>query len=327
MKTKAQFLVLGTCLAVLAGCASHAPAPVVDRTPPGSSQEKPLIAEPESNFYVVQKGETLMRIAVANKVSVKDLAAWNNLENPNKVETGQRLRIVPPADPAAAGKKVAADAPVAEVKPITQAAKVETRPLNNTAPGQTPAQLGPNTDTLKLEPRAGKLPYSPDALAKLQGAGTEPPKPAVVEAKNAPAPAPAAPAAADPKAAKTAVVWAWPVQGKKVLKAFDGSTSKGVDIAGNVGDPVTTADAGKVIYVGYNIRGYGNLVIIRHDNQFISAYASQNSQVLVNEKQQVTRGQKIAKIGKPEGSEAFLHFEIRKDSTPVDPLKFLPSRE
>ncbi len=317
-------------LLLLAGCASHAPSPVEERTVAGAKLEKPLVVEPEANFYVVQKGDTLSRIAVAQRQSVKDLTAWNSLADPNKVEVGQRLRIVPPTEVLAAAPAAAAASPVAEVRPVVPASTLEARPLNGSAAPVPPVA---NSDTLKREPKGGKQAYSEQALASAraadEGATFKPlakpapvvePKPletaAKVEVKPDPKPA------VVPKAGPD---WAWPTSGK-VLKTFDGGSSKGVDIAGKLGDPVLAAGSGKVVYAGAGIRGYGKLVIIKHDGQFLSAYAN-NSQILVKEGQAVEKGQKVARVGKLEGGEPLLHFEIRRQGKPTDPIKFLPARE
>lgn len=313
-------------LTLLAGCASHPASPVEDRrVSPSVKVEKPLSAEPEANVYVVQKGDTLSRIAASQKLALKDLAAWNGVSDPNKVEVGQRLRLVPPG-------QTPAEAPVAEVRPVAPASTVEARPLNSVA---SPGAAGANTETFKHEPRGGKQPYSEQALAKARAAdegSAANAKPGTTPETKLPAAAtkpevksdvkPDAKAAATPKAGPD---WSWPTEGK-VLKAFDGNASKGVDIAGKLGDPVLAASGGKVVYAGAGIRGYGKLVIIKHDGQFLSAYAN-NSQILVKEGQAVTKGQKIARIGQVEGGEPLLHFEIRRQGKPTDPIKFLPARE
>jgi lipoprotein NlpD len=116
----------------------------------------------------------------------------------------------------------------------------------------------------------------------------------------------------------------WPATGK-VVATFNGTASKGVDIAGRVGDPVFASAAGRVVYSGEGIPAYGKLVIIRHNNTYLSAYAH-NSQILVKEGQNVARGQKIAVLGTTGAKEAKLHFEIRRLGKPVDPLAYLPNR-
>lgn len=118
--------------------------------------------------------------------------------------------------------------------------------------------------------------------------------------------------------------WAWPVPGK-VVDTFDSTRNKGIDMSGKVGDPVQAASDGKVVYSGNGLRGYGNLVIVKHSESFLSAYAH-NSKLLVNQGDVVKRGQKIAELGISDSDKPKLHFEIRRDGQPVDPLKFLPAR-
>jgi lipoprotein NlpD len=118
--------------------------------------------------------------------------------------------------------------------------------------------------------------------------------------------------------------WTWPAAGK-VLTPFNDSSSKGVDIAGKAGDPVLAAAEGKVVYSGTGLRGYGQLVIVKHNATYLTAYAH-NSKILVKEGQTVTRGQKIAEMGSSDADQVKLHFEVRKQGKPVDPLKHLPSR-
>ena len=147
------------------------------------------------------------------------------------------------------------------------------------------------------------------------------PAPAAVVAA-APAAAAAAPAAAAPGDEK--ISWMWPSEGK-VIGTFDEGKNKGVDIAGKAGQQVVAAGAGKVMYAGSGIRGYGNLVIVKHSNSLLSAYAH-NRSILVKEGQNVNKGQAIAEMGDSDADRVKLHFEIRQQGKPVDPSKFLPNR-
>jgi lipoprotein NlpD len=154
------------------------------------------------------------------------------------------------------------------------------------------------------------------------------------EAKPEPRPEPKPDAKADAKPDGGADVkagdndsgidWMWP-GGGKVLAAFSEPSSKGLDIAGKSGDPVLAAAPGKVMYVGSGIRGYGNLVIIKHSNGYLSAYGH-NRKILVKEGQSIAKGQKVAELGDSDADQAKLHFEIRRQGKPVDPLKYLPPR-
>ncbi len=115
----------------------------------------------------------------------------------------------------------------------------------------------------------------------------------------------------------------WPATGKLVTGFSDTANLKGIDIAGKEGQPVAASAAGKVVYAGTGLRGYGKLVIIKHNATYLSAYAH-NREILVKEGQQVAKGQKIAEMGNTDSDQVKLHFEIRRQGKPVDPLKYLP---
>jgi lipoprotein NlpD len=122
--------------------------------------------------------------------------------------------------------------------------------------------------------------------------------------------------------AEETVSFQWPTRGN-LLAGFDEVKNKGVDIAGKAGDPVLAAADGKVVYAGSGLRGYGNLVIIKHNNTYLTAYAH-NQSLLVKEDQTIKRGQKIAEMGNSDADQVKLHFEIRRQGKPVDPAKYLP---
>jgi lipoprotein NlpD len=164
------------------------------------------------------------------------------------------------------------------------------------------------------EPRGDKRPYSDEALAQAQG------KPAAPAAKPAEKPAEPKPAAVSDD-----VAWGWPATGKLIGQFSETGANKGIDIAAKVGDPVIAAGPGKVVYSGQGLRGYGRLVIIKHNNTYLSAYAH-NSNLLVKEGQAVTKGQKIAEAGNTDSDVPKLHFEIRRQGKPIDPIKLLPER-
>jgi len=216
-------------------------------------------------------------------------------------------------------------------------------------PAAQPATPAASNSLLRSGPLARKLPYSEQNLALLSK-----PEPAALAPSSASAsvasPAasatptlPAAPPAAQPapQAAPGAsaanaqantdtdgdddnIDWAWPSNGK-LLAGFSEPANKGIDLAGRIGDPVLAAAAGKVVYSGQGLRGYGKLVIIKHNKTFLSAYAH-NSNILVKEGQSVTRGQRIAESGNTDSDSPKLHFEIRRFGKPTDPIKFLPAR-
>jgi lipoprotein NlpD len=143
------------------------------------------------------------------------------------------------------------------------------------------------------------------------------------------APAARAPGADRPGADKAGAIepestWAWPAAGK-LLDRFDEARNKGIEIAGSIGDAVVAANDGQVVYSGNGLRGYGNLVIIKHTDDYVSAYAH-NNEILVTQGQAVKRGQRIATLGTTDAPNPRLHFEIRRRGKPVDPLAYLPSR-
>ena len=117
--------------------------------------------------------------------------------------------------------------------------------------------------------------------------------------------------------------WVWPTSGPVVTPFSETATLKGLDIAGKAGQPVVASAGGKVVYAGTGLRGYGKLVIVKHNAMYLSAYAH-NREILVKEGQLVTRGQKIAEMGNTDADQVKLHFEIRQRGKPVDPLRFLP---
>lgn len=294
-------LILALLLPLIAGCASNVSAPVVDRVVvPGSVQ--PALVETRAGYHTVRKGETLYSIALDYGYDHRDVAAWNKLDNPNVLKIGQQLRIVPPDE----------GAPVAVAKPVKSSGPVEVKSAAASAPV--------NTGSFKREPKGGKLAYSDSALAKArQEAVTENPAAVKPEVK------PESSAVVERPASETGdVEWIWPADGKLIAPYSEGG-SKGLDIAGQAGDPVVAASGGVVSYAGAGLRGYGNLVVLRHNASFLSVYAH-NSKILVKEKQTVTRGQKIAEMGSSDAESPRLHFEIRRQGKPADPQKYLPAR-
>ena len=160
------------------------------------------------------------------------------------------------------------------------------------------------------------------------------PTPLPAQGQAAPAAKPAPASAPQPQAAASApqtaaggeeeIAWLWPAQGTPVA-GFDEVKNKGIDIAGKAGDPVLAAADGRVVYSGAGLRGYGNLIILKHNNTYLTAYAH-NQTLLVKEDQSVRKGQKIAEMGNSDADRVKLHFEIRRQGKPVDPAKYLPAR-
>lgn len=236
--------------------------------------------------YVVKPGDTLYGISRANGVDIESLKRWNNIADSNHLAVGQVLKLSAPSGGATAGAGGAKTAPATPVKQPDT--RIEPTPLP--PPGEQPQQPAP--------PPAASPPAAPAP------APVETPKP--------------------PRAPDAGVInWGWPAQGQ-VIATFSNST-KGIDIGGNAGDPVVAAADGKVMYSGNGVRGLGNLIIVQHTNGFITAYAH-NRALLVKSGAEVKKGAKIAEIGQTDAPSPRLHFEVRRQGTPVDPLQYLPQR-
>jgi lipoprotein NlpD len=301
-------LLLGVLCSVLAGCAlPRNKAPVEDRsgvlrpvTPP------PLIEPPRqpqastanlnsdyagrSGYYTVRAGDTLIRVGLETGQNWRDIQRWNNLDNPNVIEVGQVLRVLPPGqDPSAT-----------TVRPVATS-RIETRPSDN---------------------KASAAPVVAAAVSPAASA----PVPSTLAASAVVAPSASVLAVAAPLArdADDDMTWAWPAQGP-LVSSFDETRNKGLAIAGKAGDAVMAAADGRVVYAGSGLRGYGNLIIIKHNDTYLTAYAH-NQALLVKEDQPVRRGQKIAEMGSSDAERVQLHFEIRRKGKPIDPTRILPGR-
>ncbi len=296
---------------VVAACGTtRSSAPVVDRTTGIKTAETPKTprAADARGYYTVKRGDTLLQIALEFGQNYRDLVAWNGLADPNDIKVDQVLRVLPPEGTAQPGS-------------VTAGSGIETRPQTQ------PPPAAPAT-TNKTGPRGEKRPYSDATLAEMQKSETgtaAAPAPAPKSEPAKPTESKSAEKAPDNGAAPDdeGVSWVWPAEGK-VVSNFSPS-KKGIDIAGKLGQPVVAAGAGKVLYAGSGIRGYGNLVIVKHTNNLLSAYAH-NKTIFVKEDQTVTKGQKIAEMGNSDTDSVKLHFEIRHQGKPVDPARYLPPR-
>jgi lipoprotein NlpD len=283
-------------------------------TRPATPAVPPVPATTDSGvvYHTVKKGETLYSIALDHGQDYRDVAAWNNLGNANVIRIGQQLRVTPTDSGA-----------VAVAKPVISSAPVEIKQVAPAATG-TGSTVSSNTETFKREPKGGKLAYSDEALAKARQTDVTV-KPAEPRPEAKPEAKPAEIKVAEkPVLAGDEVEWMWPANGKLIVPYAEGG-SKGLDIAGKTGDPVLAAASGVVSYAGTGLRGYGNLVVLRHNATYLSVYAH-NSKLLVKEKDTVARGQKIAEMGSTDAESPRLHFEIRRQGKPADPQKFLPAR-
>ncbi|MCB1895797.1 MAG: peptidoglycan DD-metalloendopeptidase family protein [Zoogloeaceae bacterium] len=294
-----------TCLVLslaLGACTTRVAAPVSDRAATESIPAAPREAQP--GYYIVQQGDTLHKIAQQHGVSLADLTDWNTFENPDRLEVGREIRVTPPEG--------------VVVRPISPDGPVEVAP-----PGDGTQAPSPAPPDVKSGPVGGVQPYSDEAWAAVRG-GSAGPTPSAT-----PEPAPVEPATPVPPPTESrrvdGISWSWPNNGKLVGGFSQSSTRKGLDIAGSTGEPVYAAATGKVVYAGTGLRGYGKLVIIKHDSNYLSAYAH-NDQLMVKEGQSVSKGQQIATLGSTDSDTPKLHFEIRRQGKPVDPSRYLPAR-
>jgi len=268
---------------LVTGCSSRplSKAPVEDRGTSASRQlpgstpapvDTSAVKQPpgfenagKPGFYTVKPGDTLIRIGLDTGQNFRDLVRWNNLENPNLIEVGQVLRIVPPGS----------DNPLIVTRPVTSGIAA--------------------TTTSAAPVRPANAASAPVTASNPQSASTE-----------------------------DDIAWIWPAQGK-LIAGFDEVKNKGYDIDGKAGDPIIAAGDGRVVYAGAGLRGYGNLIILKHNNTYLTAYAH-NQVLLVKEDQTVKKGQKIAEMGNSDADRVKLHFEIRRQGKPVDPAKYLPAK-
>lgn len=321
-------------MAVIVGaCAAPRPAPVVERAPPtrasvptpipapAAKPASPRGPEARPEFYTVRPGDTLYSIALEHGLDYREMAIWNGIETPSALRVGQQLRLSAPASATV----------VAPLK--TAPGTVEARPLG-TAPSPAAALPAPSpapSGTMITEPKGVRLPYSEQALAQL--AKPEVASPARIEAprpepraeapRAEPRPEPRQEGGSESARGPDDLEWAWPVKGK-VIGTFSEASNKGIAIAGKLGQPVLASAPGRVIFSGTGIRGFGKLIVIKHNNTYLSVYAH-NNELLVKEGQNVAKGQKIAEMGNSDADQVKLHFEIRRFGKPIDPMKLLPA--
>lgn len=324
-------VVLGAGLSVvLVGCAQT----TVIREPvrrPSTGARAPAPAPVAKNGeVVVRKGDTLYRIASAHRVSALDLAVWNRIPPPYTIYPGQRLRLSPADErPAVAetpstgasttpATRPAGARPPVSAKPSTNGGAGAPASSGGVAAGSTNASGKPGTTTgTSGTPAGGSTAGGPTTAAR----------PGLVTRPGSKVPAaesvPGRPAAT---VAATTLTWRWPAEGPVANRFLpDDPTRQGVDITGKSGSPVRAAADGVVVYSGAGLVGYGELVIVKHNDQWLSAYGHNRAR-LVNEGQLVKAGQQIAEMGRSGASRDLLHFEIRFNGKPVDPLTLLPKR-
>lgn len=305
----------------LAGCATRREARVVERSwEPRAAQRSTIAPAPSrrgaSPDHVVVRGDTLHAIAFARGVSVSELATWNSLSPPYTIYPGQRLRV------GHAGARMTTPSQPARRYPVRPA-----QPMNRETVDRTRPTERYRDEPLPAPRRAPPPPPPPGApiTTPLDDGGTTTTQPVDAAPPSAPpARGPAIPAA--PTRSAAGIAWRWPAAGGVATRFSAGDPARqGVDIRGKHGDPVVAAADGEVVYSGSGLLGYGELIIVKHAGEFLSAYAY-NRKRLVAEGDRVSAGQPIAEMGRRGGAIDLVHFEIRRGGRPVDPLQFLPPR-
>ena len=346
---------------ILAGCQQSVmvrPAPSVDRN------ERPVQSSPSSSSdagasYTVQAGDTLYKISVQYGVDYRDLARWNDISAPYTIYPKQVLRVgarsgeAEPAIAASAAKPSTATVSASAPKPPAGADRVGSAAVSGgtqASPGYD-ANLGvtlpEGAEPISTDPSSTSAPVFQPEVPTV--AATAPPAAASAAAQTvttaataattaaapiasspaaatAPSAAAATPPASVAAARPSAAGWIWPTSGKVVVTYANGDpTRQGIDIAGELGQPVVAARDGEVVYSGAGLIGYGELVIVKHSPELLSAYGHNRTR-LVKEGDKVKAGQTIAEMGKSSSNRVLLHFEVRKNGKPVDPMPLLPAR-
>jgi lipoprotein NlpD len=285
VKSAPQFYLCALALFALTACAPMAPAPVENRDP------RPVAApEVAPSLYQVRRGDTLYSIAFRFRLDWRTVARWNRIDPPYLIRPGQELRLVAP--PAGPSRSEPRDLPRPEVTPTEPAVASRPEPRERPVPPPPPRPAPPS----EVEPRV-----------------------------QPPAPAATVPLPAGSTRQVAGVEWRWPTAGS-VSRPFDpAATRRGIGIAGQSGQPVVAAADGEVVYSGTALIGYGELIIIKHSDTLLSAYAH-NRVRLVEEGVRVRAGQPIAEMGISDRNEQLLHFEVRRNGQPENPLNFLPRR-
>ena len=292
----------------------------------------PTLVDFAPRVHVVERGDTLYSIAFRYHVDWRELAFWNDLDNPDLILVGQRLYLTPGglAESRTAGAGPASGA--------SSAGSGRTGPTRSSGAPEASGSRGPSTAAPRQQASTSPVipqpappvatpiprPSPPPAPAKT-AAGSMGAAPAGSEQAVAPRPQPAPPVQRSSPAPGPASAWQWPVRGPVVSPygAAQG-TGSGIGIGGQLGADIRASAAGQVVYAGDGLAAYGNLVIIKHNDTFLSAYGH-NDQLVVGEGDSVRQGDVIARMGMGPERQPQVHFEIRRNGTPVDPRGYLPN--
>ena len=340
-----QHFVISFLMVLLTACESNPPAPVIERTPqtskPKSQPEtKSSVAgakdwRPDS--HLVKKGETLFGIGLEYGLDYKEIAAANNIAAPYPIKIGQKIDLssfkASPATATETNKSEASknDGGKNEDGVVITPMKTEPAIIGDKVGDKSVTDAKPSMPAVTpvlSEPKAVREPYSLEALnrATPKPISTNSTEAKLTETKSAATkPTDTKPSEIKPSDTNAtddeSIAWSWPTQGK-VVAGFNEASNKGLDIAGKTGQVINAASSGKVIYSGSDLRGYGKLVIIKHNKTYLSVYAH-NSKIVVKEGQAVSAGQKIAEMGNTDSNSVKLHFEIRRLGKSVDPARYL----
>ncbi len=310
-RSRAARLMLTALVVALTACAGQRVIPadnraadpqkhVVDPGKPLVSEQSLPLRQPESPTRTVVHGDTLYSIAWETGRDYRELAKWNRIQSPYTIIPGQELRVIPPV------VEKTATVP-AQAKPSAKnkvAKKTDIKSSNSSKPGKLAAAPTPTSPVPKpVGVSAGRGKTKNDARTKTKA---EPVKP-------------------QGSGRTGSGSWAWPADGQILKRYGESDSGKGLDIGGTRGQSVRATAGGRVVYQGSGLRGYGQLIIIKHSDEFLSAYAH-NDRIYVKEGDVVKRGQKIADMGSTGTDRVKLHFEIRRQGVPTDPLKYLPKR-
>ncbi len=252
--------------------------------------------------YIAQAGDTLYGISLRAGLNYRDVAAWNNIAEPYTVKIGQRILLRPAEGSIPPDTSIAATKP-SDVKPAEK----------------KPADVKP----IEVKPVENKPPVAITKPVVTTAPAVEPSNPVVSSPATT---APEKPPVESKPVETNAMLWRWPTEGSLIARFVAGDpTQQGINIAGKSGQPVRASIDGTVVYSGAGLVGYGELIIIKHNNEWLSAYAH-NRKRLVAEGTKVKTGDVIAEMGRTGTIRDMLHFEIRRNGKPVDPLQYLPKR-
>jgi len=314
------FIIYMTLFSLIAGCASNAPAPVTEKKIPADKstaiQKNKSVArakkdptQPCPDVYIVKPGDTLYSLSLDCGFYYKEVAQANDIKEPYAIKVGEKIKF----------DQVKSNNPVVTTNEMKTNEDVVTTPLKNNEEAAANTETSPQPQAKPVtsgithldNPKAYREKYTDEAYKlKATTPQTTNNVPSITSKEIAPI------------ALEDKIDWQWPAKGKLENLFNEAQGQKGIDIVGTLGQEIKAAGPGKVIYSGEDLKGYGKLVIIKHNNSYLSVYAH-NKELLVKEGQVIMKGQKIATMGDSGADKVKLHFEIRKQGQSVDPTTFL----